>query len=266
MTEERCPVCQAEFGNPGALGTHLSLTKDTAHVAHRAQAEGAAPALPAQAPAPPAPLLLLASGPVPNGVGAFGEAGKAGEVSQGEAQAGEAPNLFEASAGEEADMKFMTLAPPTNVEPLLPSGDAPGQAGAPAKAPPVSVPLEPILAGTVAISLNALFLNKPGDGKLTAEKVSSTGFPKAVEGSLRLYFPELPLDHPITALIASSAGLAMAVVELKAKNPEGEPPAPASAQATVRQAPPPAPPPPPASTGDPYWDSILRNQAGGVQA
>ena len=72
MTEDtRCPVCSEEFGNPGALGTHLSLTKDAQHVAHRA----GAPALPE---APPASPVLLPALPAPiNGYGAPGEAGEA---------------------------------------------------------------------------------------------------------------------------------------------------------------------------------------------
>jgi hypothetical protein len=161
---------------------------------------------------------------------------------------------------------LLSLPPPSRVEPLIPP-DAPNAPGDARAASPVSVPLEPILAGTVAISLNALFLSKPGDGKLTPERVSQTGFPRAVEGSLRLYFPELPLDHPLTALIASSAGLAMAVVELKAKaHSEAQAPAQAPQQATVQapQAVPDAVASAPASTGDAYWDAILRSQGGGI--
>jgi hypothetical protein len=144
---------------------------------------------------------------------------------------------------------------------LLPAGDAPGQAGqagAAPKAPPVSVPLEPILSGALAIGLNGLVLNKPGDREITSEMVQSTGFPKSVEACLRLYFPDLPLDHPVVALIASGTGLGMLVLQLKARAPaEPEGPKQATPQATVQAA--------PASTGDPYWDTILR-QAGGVQA
>jgi hypothetical protein len=255
VTEEtRCPVCSDEFGNPGALGTHLSLTKDTAHVAHRAQAEGDAPASPEATPAPfalpPAlaePLLRLASGEAPPREAALSEAG-------------EAPRQGEAG---EADAQVFLLPSPLNVEPLLPPGEAPGQAGAP-KAPPVSVPLEPILSGALAIGLTGLVLNKPGDRELTSEMVQGTGFPKSVEACLRLYFPDLPLDHPIVALIASCTGLGMLVLQLKAKAPtEPEAPAQATPQATVQAAPDQAPAP--ASTGDAYWDSILR-QAGGVQA
>ncbi len=255
MTDEKCPVCQAEFGNPGALGTHLSLTKDADHVAHRAGAEAPAPALPEAPPAslalPPAlaePLLRLASGEAPTREPAFIEAG-------------EAPRQGEAGTRGE-DAQVILLPSPLNVEPLLPAGEAPGQAGAAPKAPPVSVPLEPILSGALAIGLNGLVLNKPGDREITSEQVQGTGFPKSVEACLRLYFPDLPLDHPVVALIASGTGLGMLVLQLKAKAPqEPEAPAQATPQATVQAAP--APPAP--STGDAYWDTILR-QAGGVQA
>lgn len=267
MTDEKCPVCQAEFGNPGALGTHLSLTKDASHVAHRAQTEGASPASPALPGLPPAlavPLLRLASGEAPNGIGAFGEAGKA--APQGEAKPNEA--LFEAAPEGEGDVQFMSLPPPASVEPLMPPGEATGQAGAAPKPPPVSVPLEPILSGALAIGLNGLVLNKPGDRELTSEMVQETGFPKSIEACLRLYFPDLPLDHPIVALIASGTGLGMLVLQLKAKHPgEGEAPMQAPAQATIVPHPSPdAAPAGPASTGDAYWDSILRSQGGGVQA
>ena len=274
MTDEsRCPVCAEEFGNPGALGTHLSLTKDASHVAHRAGAEGASPAMPAQAvaspEAPPASPVLLPASPeqaetpalpaYPNGYAAFGEAGEAG--TQGEARRGEATQAGEA-------IGVFSLPAPTSVEPLLPPSDGPGQAGDRPKPPPVQVPLEPILAGTTAAALNALFLARPTDGQLTPDSVRGTGFPKAAEACVRLYFPDLPLDHPAAALILSSASLAILVVSLRGANAPKEPeaPKPATQQATVTQAPilAEAERPASASTGDAYWDAIL-SKAGGVQ-
>lgn len=263
----RCPVCSEEFGNPGALGTHLSLTKDANHVAHRAGAPPALLALPAQAgaspeapPASPAYPESPALPASPNGYAAFGEAGEAG--TQGEARRGEATQAGEA-------IQVLSLPAPASVEPLIPPGDAPGQAGDRPKPPPVQVPLEPILAGTTAAALNALFLARPIDGQLTPDSVRGTGFPKAAEACVRHYFPDLPLDHPAAALILSSASLAILVVSLRGANAPKEPEAPkqATPQATVTQAPlrVEAERPASASTGDAYWDAIL-SQAGGVQA
>jgi hypothetical protein len=277
MTDQptTCPVCDAKFGNEGGCATHMQRTKDAAHTAHRAGAS--APASHDAPPASPPSVLRIASpdaAPTDAASRDASDAQGARDAMRGDVALQDAglPAFFEnmgaalpASQPAPEQATLLSLPPPARVEPLIPP-DAP-TAGGMRTASPVSVPLEPILAGTVAISLNALFLSKPGDGKLTPERVSQTGFPKAMEGSLRLYFPELPLDHPLTALIASSAGLAMAVVELKAKAPsESQAPPQAPPQATVQapQAMPDAVASAPASTGDAYWDAILRSQGGGI--
>lgn len=267
MTDEQatCPVCNATLGNPGALGTHLALSKDADHVAYRVGTEGPSPALTGQGdaslglpPALAAPLLRLASGEAPLSDGAFGEAGEARQAGEGgEAEARQAPPPHTQDEGD-----VILLPPPATVEPLIPPTDPPGPMG---QAPQVSVPLEPILAGALAIGLNGLVLNKPGDRQLTSDMVAETQFPKSVEACLRHYFPDLPLSHPIVALIASGTGLGMLVLQLKGKAPEPERPREATPQATVEAAPMPAPRPGPASTGDAYWDAILA-QAGGIQA
>lgn len=286
MSDEptKCPVCAEEFGNPGACATHMQRTKDAAHTANRAGAPP--PASPPDAaashdaaPASHQDAKRIASPDAPASVGASSDAsdatrrGDSPDAMRSDAMHAQASTLsfFEQlgaglppTAQPVEEVKMLSLPPPTTVEPLMPaSGDAARGDARPVS--PVSVPLEPILAGTVCMSINALVLNKPGDGKLTPEKVAQTGFPKAVEASLRLYFPELPLDHPLTALIASGASLGLMVVELKAKAPS-DAPTQATPQATV-QAPAQAPPhavQAGASTGDAYWDAILRSQAGGV--
>jgi hypothetical protein len=134
--------------------------------------------------------------------------------------------------------------------------------------------LEPILAGTVTLGVNALFLNRPVDTQVTQQQVRETGFPGAAERLVREQFPDLPLDHPVTALLISGANLAILVAScrgaLAAKpEPSPEPSAPTEASAEgatqkgsshERTAPPDSPK---GTTGDPYWDAILA-KAGGI--
>jgi hypothetical protein len=276
MTEAelRCPVCEAPFGNAGALATHQQLTKDAAHVAGRAQGDpgetGALVALgeatPASPPASPSPPARLASPQASHPEAASGEAGEATPPSRpGEAKQGEATFALALPPPQaRPEMELLALPPPASVEPLLPPPDK-AHPGEPSKATAVVVPLEPIFAGMATAALNGLVLNKPTDGELTLDMVRATGFPQAAEACLRLYFPDLPLDHPLAALIGSGASLAVLVVSLKGKAgktraqaPEGDGEAsPGKAEAPAAK--------PGATTGDPYWDRILAS-AGGVQA
>ncbi|MHB8633016.1 MAG: hypothetical protein ACYDBQ_03480 [Thermoplasmatota archaeon] len=278
MSDEptRCPVCDVEFGNPGGCATHMQRTKDAAHTAHRADATlGGAASSPASHPdpaaSPPASFRIASPDAAPR-IGASGDAGDARSRSdardamQSDAALQDAglPAFFEGlgnalpatpPAASAVAVQYLAQPPPSKVEPLMPPMDAP--LGDRPKPPPVTVPLGPVLAGATAAAINCLILCKPEDEDITVEQVQGTHFPDAVEACLRLYFPELPLDHPITALIASGASLSLLVVQLKGKNKVVEaPPAASRADAT---------PAPAASTGDAYWDAILRSQGGGVR-
>jgi hypothetical protein len=271
MTDLRCPVCDAPFGNPGALATHQQRTKDAAHVAGRTQAPAPSEAAPASPPASSEAPSRIASLQAMLSEAASSEAGDAtlesapGDAKQ-DAMQGEAtllPPIPDPSEAPEA--QILALAPPERVEPLLPLGDAKPAAR---PAPVVVVPLEPIFAGMATAALNGLVLNKPTDGELTLDMVRATGFPQAAEACLRLYFPDLPLDHPLAALIGSGASLAVLVVSLKgakAKAPEAKPSDASPGDAPAEAPPPASPPAQGATTGDPYWDAILA-KAGGVAA
>jgi hypothetical protein len=116
------------------------------------------------------------------------------------------------------------------------------------------------------MAVNTVFLNRPVDEKVSAERVGETGFPLAVERMVREKFPDLPLDHPAAALLLSGANLAMLVASCRGKLEPKQEPERAPSQAEAEPSPEPSPAPravPSGSTGDPYWDAILA-KAGGV--
>jgi hypothetical protein len=155
----------------------MQRTKDAAHTAHRAGASPPAASHDAP-PASPPSLPRIASPDAATSEAASRDASDAKAApdamrTDATLQDAGLPAFFEhlgaalpASPPASEPVTLLSLPPPAKVEPLIPP-DAPQAAGDARPASPVSVPLEPILAGTVAISLNALFLSKPGDGKLT---------------------------------------------------------------------------------------------------
>lgn len=249
-----CPVCQKDCSNPGGLAAHLQFTKDADHLAHRTGTEVApqpAPSVVPDAVGASAPPPVVAGPPIE----------RVAPTALSETENTLRPSD---SPGEPRVLEF-NLGPPPKVVPLLPPGPQPGATGGPRPAP-VVVPLEPLIAGTVAAAVNGTILRGDYDGELTPQAVGETGFPKAAEACLRFYYPDLPLDHPVVALILSGASLSILIVNLKRANKPKDATAPVPQPQTTQTPTPsaPTPPPPPgASTGDPYWDAIL-SRAGGV--
>lgn len=263
-----CPVCGQEFDNEQGRGGHLASVKDAAHLAYRAE-PSAQPSPPSPEPSPEPTRQPSAEPPSPAGPA---------EPSPGLSPGAQPLAPSSRAQEDEPSLGFFPVSfePLASIQPLAASPDPENPAGAAPGSPQpsaVRVPLEPILAGTTMAALNGLLLNRPVDAPVTLDEVRATGFPTAGEACLRHYFPDLPLDHPVTALLLSGANLAMLVAEHRGRyerqprqpdKPDGQPPAPAA----------PAPPPPadaaaavregPAgSTGDPYWDALLA-KAGGV--
>ncbi len=159
---------------------------------------------------------------------------------------------------------MVSFAPPPEVGPLLPDPNTPnGDPTQSRPAPRVQVPLEPIIAGGVTAMINGLALGKQEDGALNVDEVRETGFPRAVHACLDLYFPDLPIDHPLTALIASGASLGMLVASRKGIYADRAPPETTPQNDDAQPEPEDQPEPQTGGTGDPYWDGILA-QAGGV--
>lgn len=201
----KCPVCGRDMPNKGALASHLRLSKDSAHVAHRGAPPAAPPAAP-EAPKAPEPPAVVAPEPVP----------------APPAPAPVAPPVVQ----EERQATLVSFQPPAVVQPLAGAqqkGSAPtGAQAAPSptgeakpEAPTLTVselPLEPFLAAATAQVVNAFALDPAkGDRPMTQQEVGATGFPKALEASVRKYYPDLPLDHPLLLLGISGTALVAAV-------------------------------------------------------
>lgn len=222
-----CPAkCgRKDFANAGAAASHLRLAKDSLHVAHRSAPAAVEP--PAVSPAadpsvPPEPAPIAPPAPVVE-VRQEKSAALAAEAQKATAQekpadppasdpaaivvSWKAPQVVAPLAGT-ADQKA-TAAPGAS-----PTGEqGPGQP--PVKDPTVSeIPLEPFLAAGVASVINAFALDPAkGDRLMTTNEVAATGFPKALEVSVRKYWPNLPLDHPLVLLSVSGTAL---VAQVKA--------------------------------------------------
>lgn len=226
-----CPTCGRTFKNAGGLASHRRLAKDSAHVAARGD------------PAPyPAPDPTPTPEPAPEGP-------KEPEPMAPEAAPEPAPEPVAPVEvpQQEAGPLQVRFQAPAIVQPLsgapeqeAAAGDgkkaegASGEVKKDAKGPTVNdIPLEPFIAGSVASVCNGFFLDeRKGDGQVSRQEVGETGFPKAIEVSIRKYYPDLPLDHPAVLCALSGAGLAALVQSKKAKEPsvaerlrvdEGEP-------------------------------------------
>jgi hypothetical protein len=272
-----CPVCGQVFDNEAGRGGHLAVSKDADHEAYRTLgvipsrkvAEGKPEGAPAKVPEGSVEGKVEGIEPNPAKVPKPISAGPSEPTFEFRSE-----TLPQQEAQGQSDLTLVTFEPPKLIEPLRPEPSQPSQQGIGLDlgkpSPKVTVDLEPIIAGGLALGLNGLVLNKPGDGQLTQEAVLETHFPEATTACMKLYFPDLPIDHPIVALIASGVTLGYVVMSLKAKDgaaPEAPTTAPTSPPAPAAQAPPapvvPAAPGPKGTTGDPYWDAILA-KAGGV--
>lgn len=239
---ESCQVCEKPMPNKGALAAHIRLSKDSAHTAHRA-----GPKLePAPEPEPPVVEVRKEFSP---------------QLDQAVAQ--------QTKAAVESKSVVVSFQPPAVVQPLATAKEtkpepAPSPTGEQKPGdtklvnPTVSqIPLEPFVAQAVASVLNAFALDPAkGDSMLTQQEVGSTGFPKAIEVSVRKYWPDLPLDHPAVLLTISGTALAAEVKKhraprgKKAKQPEPEPEPEAEGDDEPEPAPTPTPtPPPPPAAG-----------------
>jgi|GEM_PF-5401798 hypothetical protein len=71
-----------------------------------------------------------------------------------------------------------------------------------------------------------LIVNKVGklsdSNKLTPEEVSQTKFSKAVIETIEYYYPEIPVDHPVTGLVLSGAVLGGIVIDKVKAEREGK--------------------------------------------
>jgi hypothetical protein len=227
-----CPVpgCgRKDFANKGAAASHVRLAKDSLHVAHRssppaAVSDASEPAVPPE-PAPAADPAPVESAGVPV-VASSAPATPPEEKSE--------------PAGERAGTVVVSFQPPSVVQPLAgtdqqkasstaePSPTGEQAAGAlTMKSPTVSdVPLEPFLAQAVASALNAFALDPSmGDKLLDRQAVANTGFPKALELSVRKYWPNLPLDHPAVLLCITGTSLVTEVKKCRAPRPRNGKPA-----------------------------------------
>lgn len=278
MKSLSCPVCYRRFKNEGGMKGHLLSLKDAAHLAWRTQIRPAAP-VPASQPRayppvqPSTPLLFNPSegSPIPVPLPGLDprpvSPQNPGGTPNPTPPAKGPPEGYPGGAAPGAPLegvKVFEIPAAAQIGPLLPDT---GPIIPPA--PPTAnedgsldVPLEPFIAGSVALMVNGFILREPGDGKLRPEEVTESGFPKAAEACVKLYFPTLPLNHPLVALFVSGAGLASAIAAKKApKKKPGK-----HDDDAAEEAEPPRSPTSPkvesSSTGDAYWDSILA-QAGG---
>ncbi len=265
-TEFSCPVCKEGFGNEGALAAHLALTKDAAHHAHRSGAN----LLPApKDPSPPAQ---------PDGSGPLSGSGSGGSnppVSPvGEAHPTRPADQPEPTPDPNPGPEIVTFERPFSVGPLLPDPGSSGTGSGPdaGKTPPkVEISLEPFIDQSVSALANGFFLAEKTDDKLRPEEVHASGFSKAADACLSHYLPQLPKDHPLTALVVSGATLAFIIAQKKsALKPDPTRPAATQPDPTHPPAKNPDPKPdqpgparPDGSTGDAYWDAILRGAQGG---
>ncbi len=266
MKAPACPVCGRRFKNTSGMKGHLFGMKDAAHLAERTRILSAAPPSPAYVPpVQPSPTLPVSA---PGGSAPIQPSSMAPprDVRPPNPSPTLTPDPPTKGPSEgQGEVKIFSLPPPGQVGPLLPDQgpfipptpptDKPGGG--------LNVPLEPFIAGSVALMVNGFILHGEGDGKLRPEEVTESGFPKAAEACVKLYFPTLPLDHPLVALFVSGAGLASAIASKKAPKKKGpkepgdveEPETLPSLDPPKRQS---------NSTGDSYWDSILA-QAGGLR-
>jgi hypothetical protein len=246
MTDE-CPVCKKDCSNPGGLAAHLLFVKDADHQAHRLNGPLLLPATTTPTPPPPTPPAPAAAPAPPPAVAV-------------------APEPRPAVPPPRPVVTF-DLPPPVQSGPLLGDGPTTGTTATGGPVPAVEVPLEPIIAGTLALAVNTAFLNRPVDQQLTPTEVGATGFPTAAEACIRLWFPDLPVNHPITALLLSGASLAMLAASYRGKlEPKKDETTtdPTTGGPTTTDPTTETTAPPPGSTGDPYWDLILA-QAGGMR-
>jgi len=267
-TEFECPVCHEKFGNEGALAAHLSLTKDAAHHAHRSGAN----LLPAPNPTTP-PAQPDASGSVAES----GSAASNPPVSPvGEAHPTHPADQPDPIANPRGEPEIVTFERPLTVGPLLPdAGSAGSGSGTDGSKPPpkVEISLEPFIDQSVSALTNGFFLIEKTDDKLRPDEVHASGFSKAAEACLSHYLPQLPKDHPLTALVLSGATLGFIVAQKKgALKPDATRPEPAPTQPNPTHPPAkkpeanptqPEPARPDDGTGDAYWDAILRGAQGG---
>lgn len=75
--------------------------------------------------------------------------------------------------------------------------------------------LEHRLAQATADTVNATVLAEPTDAPLRAGEVRATDFPRHSIRALEHYFPEIPLDHPLTELFLTGAQLAGTIEQKK---------------------------------------------------
>lgn len=259
-----CPTCDRSFKNAGGLASHRRLAKDSRHVAAR----GAKDPTPEPTPAaPPAPTPKRAPVPGPEG------------SPEPEPEAPPAPTPPAPVPQQEAGPVMVTFQAPQVVKPL--GGDpqqeaeeGPGknpetQSGASNASPTgelkapqqkgkhdqtiQEIPLEPFIAASVATMSNGFFLRGEHDGQVTRQEVAETGFPKALEVSVRKYYPDLPLDHPFVLVALGGSAMVALVASKKApkdKDADVEPetaPEPAP-KPTRKPAPQSAPEPEPEAT------------------
>lgn len=257
-----CPVCSKPFHPKGGLQGHLATSKDSAHVAHRAQ-QGKAQAEPRGVQEPSPPKEPASVPPQQEGKGQ-GEA-----VVQVSFQAAPGGPLLPEQASSTASAAVVRQGAP---------------AGKPASAIQAipSGQLATVIDGGVAAMCNGFFLRGEGDGQLTPQEVAGLCFGANAEAAVRLYFPNLPWDHPAVLMFVSAAGLAVVVSRKKApkkpkaKKPEKEKaperraddakPAAKPAPVVVQDpdAPEPPAPEPAAGEGDgtEYWASLAATTGG----
>lgn len=235
-----CPVCGRSFKNKGGLNSHLRLTKDTDHQAHR---HGK--------PRPTEPLPQADPEPVVQGLQ---------DPKVPDTQAPSRGPSPEPVAQQEAEGPLMVaFRPPADLQPLLPPDAKPPQ---PPKA--LDVPLAPIINGGVAVMANGFILRGDKDGELTVQEVQATGFGESAEAALKHYFPDLKWDHPLVAVFVSGAGLAACIASKKApkEDPKGQRVNQASEEAAaseVEEASEPL-----VGQVDPYWAAIQAQAGGGA--
>lgn len=247
---------------------HLAGLKDAAHLAYRTHIRPVGPvATPAPALFAPIAASPTLAEPTPAGSGPT-------QPSPGPSTGGTSPQNPQRPPdphpAPEAPVQgptpldgvhAFTLPAPGQVGPLLPD-TGPILAPTPPTQNPqggLAVPLEPFIAGSLALMVNGFVLRGSGDAKLTPAEVTESGFPKAAEACVRHYFPDLPLDHPLVALFVSSTGLASAILAKKAPKPKEPQP---DREEPERPDSPTLPKAQSKGTGDAYWDAILA-QAGG---